>query len=813
MTVHGILSGGWRGDPGASLPGDPGPEYFMPPTSGVAANGLPIYSWTQAAAQITRPNANWSTLGSPATVSYAFRSTEPGTMPDGTGGFSRFTSAQITAAELALRLWSDVANITFVRVGSGTAGEGAYSDSATMLFANYATGADNASAFAYYPGSTAPSAVQGDIWVNSTLASNGIFTEGSFGPQTLAHEIGHAIGLAHPANYDASDGAPPAYETNAVYWQDARMFTIMSYFGSANTGGSLNGFASGPQMHDIAAAQRLYGANMTTRTGDTIYGFNSNTGLEHFSIPAGGRGLSEGPVFCIWDAGGNDTLDLSGYNSSSEIDLRPESFSNAGLGNGGTGVAVGNISIARGAVIENAIGGGGADTLIGNDVANMLDGRGGADTMTGGLGGDLYFVDNSGDVANELAGQGTDTIYTTITYTLPSNIEALAGLGALAINLFGNTLANTIVGNSAQNTMDGGVGADTLIGGFGDDLYVIDDQLDVIIESAGEGALDTIYTSFSFYQMGANVENTQVTGGSGSYIVGNSVNNLLVGNSGADTLEGAGGADTLVGAAGDDFYIIADQNDVIIENAGAGNDTIYTSISFYQMGANVENLSMTGAGGSYAVGNDLDNLIVGNSGADTLDGGAGGDFMVGHQGDDIYFVDNLGDRTVESASEGTDAIYTTISWTIGADVENLVLQGSGNLNGGGNALANFIFGNSGANIITGGAGNDILSGGAGADSFVYSIPSQGSDSVTDFVSGADRISVSAAGFGGGLVSGGAAPFSSGSTPSAVGASFLYDTDDGRLFWDSDGAGGAAAILIATLSGAPVLTASDIIIGP
>jgi len=432
-----MLGFGWRSPVEASLPGDTGPQFYLPPTSGVAANGLPIYSWNQAAAQITRPNASWSALGTPATVTYGFRSTQP-TMPDDTGGFSRFTSAQITAAELALRLWSDVANITFVRVGSGTTGEGAYSNSATILFSNYATGAGEASAFAYYPGSTAASAVEGDIWVNSSLASNGIFTEGSFGPQTLLHEIGHAIGLAHPAAYDASDGTPPAYDTDAVYWQDARMFTVMSYFGSSNTGGSLNGFASGPQMHDIAAAQRLYGANLTTRTGDTVYGFNSNTGLDHFTIPAGGRGPNEGPVFCIWDAGGNDTLDVSGYNSPSEIDLREESFSNIGLGNGGTGVAIGNISIARGAVIENAIGGGGNDTIIGNGVANRLDGGAGVDTMSGGAGNDQYIVDNAGDTVVESAGQGRDTVYTSVTYTLPDNFEEIAALGVVPINLFGN---------------------------------------------------------------------------------------------------------------------------------------------------------------------------------------------------------------------------------------------------------------------------------------------------------------------------------------------------------------------------------------
>jgi hypothetical protein len=363
---------------------------------------LPIYSWDQAAAQLTRDSNGWSGIvGQAAVVTYAFRATAA-TPPSGVSGFTQFSETQIIAAIEALSLWSEVANITFVRVGTGTSGPGAYSDNAAILFGNYSSGFDGASAFAYFPGSTAPTAFAGDIWVNISLASNQDLTHGNFGFHTLAHEIGHAIGLSHPANYDATQG-DPTYANDAIYWQDARAFTIMSYFGSGNVGFSLNGFAAGPQLHDIAAAQRLYGANMTTRTGDTIYGFNSNTGHAHFTIAPG-----QSPVFAIWDAGGNDTLDLSGFATDSEIDLREEAFSSAGPGNSGVGVAVGNIAIARGVVIENAIGGAGNDIIIGNAAANTLTGNAGNDRFTGNGGADVL-----------VGGSGIDT-----------SVYALASTGA-----------------------------------------------------------------------------------------------------------------------------------------------------------------------------------------------------------------------------------------------------------------------------------------------------------------------------------------------------------------------------------------------
>ncbi len=316
---------------------------------GVQANGKISFTIEQAAAQLTRSGANWG--GSGIVVSYAYRSTEPATMPSDTAGFTRFNVTQIEQTELSLQSWADVANITFTRVGTGTSGEGAFSNSATMLFANYSSGSDGAAAFAYFPGNAGFSASSGDSWYNSTLSYNAAPALGNYGRQVLLHEIGHAIGISHPGAYNAGSGGTITYGDNAEYYEDSRMYTLMSYFGSSNTGGNLPAFGSAPMLDDIAAAQRLYGANMSTRSGDTVYGFNDNTGRDFYAASA----LSV-PVFAVWDGGGFDTLDFSGYLVDQVIDLGEGNFSNVGG-------SLGNVSIALGAIIEKAIGGAGNDIL------------------------------------------------------------------------------------------------------------------------------------------------------------------------------------------------------------------------------------------------------------------------------------------------------------------------------------------------------------------------------------------------------------------------------------------------------------------
>jgi serralysin len=542
---------------------------------GGIVNELTSLSTFDAAIQLTRSNLSWSSApGQPVTINYAYRSSTAA-MPEDTQGFSRFTAQQIAATELALASWSDVANISFSRV---TDAGGQYSNNAALLFANYASGIDGAAAFAYLPGSTNANASEGDVWVNSSLSYNASPTMFGYGQLTLVHEIGHAIGLSHPASYNAGDGQTFAYGTHAGYVEDSLQYTVMSYFGERETRADFRinrtgpeSYASAPMMDDIVAAQRLYGVNLGTRTGDTVYGFNSNADRPWFAATAGGP-----LVFCVWDAGGVDTLDFSGFTQGGTIDLRQGAFSSVGG-------MVGNVSIVVGAVIENAIGSQHADYIRGNSGDNRLEGRGGADVVDGGLGVDTlvlagtrasYTLQWMGSVGY-LWDQHLQMSFTNVEFLQFSDqtIAAVSGSGMVVTGdltddaVTGTTMADTIsgaggddviTGGSGDDTLDGDAGDDVLDGGDGDDtLYGGSgwDALDggagidtAIFETGGQGivvdlGLGTATQSGVTEQL-RGFENVRATGGN-DRLIGDGGANLLFGGDGVDRLEGRGGDDHL----------------------------------------------------------------------------------------------------------------------------------------------------------------------------------------------------------------------------------------------------------------------------
>jgi Ca2+-binding RTX toxin-like protein len=409
----------------------------------------------------------------------------------------------------------------------------------------------------------------------------------------------------------------------------------------------------------------------------------------------------------MYGEAGNDT-----YVVEDEADVVVETAGN------GTDTVESSFTYALPANVENlTLTGGIAISGTGNALANTLTGNSAANVLTGGAGDDTYVV-GVGDSVVENAGEGTDTVQSSVTFTLPSNVENLALTGSALINGTGNTLNNGLTGNSAANTLNGGTGADTMIGAAGDDTYVVENAGDVVRENANEGT-DTIQSSIT-YALPANVENLTLTGTLAINATGNALANTLTGNSAANVL---------TGGAGDDTYVVG-VGDSVIENAGEGTDTVQSAITFI-LPNNVENLVLTGSSAINGTGNALNNALTGNTAANTLNGSTGSDTMRGGAGNDTYVVDDAGDVVIENLNGGTDTVQSSVTYTLPTNVENLTLSGSAAINGTGNALANTLTGNSAANVLAGGAGNDIYWVGAG-DSVIEN-PGEGMDSIQSSV--------------------------------------------------------------------------------
>ena len=274
-----------------------------------------------------------------------------------------FSPLQITQARKNMQAWADIANISFT--------ETSHHNSVNLGFYNYIE--EIRSGFAYYPSNSGFSSISINYAFNENSAPTGL----NFGGLTLIHEIGHTLGLKH------THGS----ETTPKDQQYTQQVSIMSYRSAQASGADYGDhYPSTPQLYDIAAIQYLYGANMDTRTGDTVYGFNSNSERDFLSA----NSASDKLIFCAWDAGGIDTFDFSGYSENQMINLHELSFSDVG------GLR-GNISIAADVVIENAVGGSGDDILYGNDVNNILTGGAGADQLWGNGGNNIFRYNKTSD--------------------------------------------------------------------------------------------------------------------------------------------------------------------------------------------------------------------------------------------------------------------------------------------------------------------------------------------------------------------------------------------------------------------------------
>ncbi|MEO6680651.1 MAG: matrixin family metalloprotease, partial [Pseudomonas sp.] len=344
----------------------------------------------------------------------------------------------------ALSTWSAVANIKFTQTTDDISNVG------DLRFGGYADMGDQAAAWAYTP-SSRPNG--GDVWIGDPADEYSI--NGSYDFMTYIHEIGHAIGLKHPFS------ANPLNTTILDPALDDVRYTVMSY----NNNYSYQ--PTTPMLLDIVAIQALYGANTQWHAGDNVYSWNYYDKIFE----------------TIWDSGGTDTIDASNQLGGVNLDLNEGAFSSIGISfeqhTGGTVYSFNSgLAIAYGTKIENAIGSTFNDTLKGNALDNVLDGREGVDRMYGGAGNDTYYVDNRDDVVVETGTSATeiDSVFSTVTYNLVSsaNVENLTLLTNANINAYGNASNNVITGNAGNNILDGDTGADTLIGGAGNDTYVVD---------------------------------------------------------------------------------------------------------------------------------------------------------------------------------------------------------------------------------------------------------------------------------------------------------------------------------------------------
>ena len=551
---------------------------------------------------IARDDAKWGDVGFGTTggeVSFSFSDYRG-------GGAQQFTTEGRALVVDALRMVADVANITFTWADSG----------------DFDTTDSEAGDIVYKQFGTSPTGGGVGGWSGSRAGGEPTWTidEGEvdvYG-QSLSlflHETMHALGLSHPGNYN---GAGVTYANDAAYWDDTAQFTVLSYFQASETGGNYARNANTNMMlYDIAALQLVYGVNATTRTGDTVYGFASTAVVEGSLAQdgtAGGLGdidaswrlddAADDIVGAIWDAGGRDTIDLSGFTSASDVDLREGGFSSfGGLTN--------NLAIAFGAVIEDAVGGAGADTLLGNAASNKLSGNAGNDTLRGDGGNDILVGGAGGDLLDGGAGLDTASYAEAAAAVTVDMLDTSRNEGEAV----GDTLVaiESLVGSQFGDTLKGGAVANTLSGRGGNDALF------------GRGGADQLF-----------------------------------GEAGNDILFGGAGADFLNGGRGFDYVSYTDSGSGIVidvlspqDNAGDATGDVLALIENL-VGSNFADIVRGGNVANELLGRNGADVIDGRGGADLIDGGGSADILTGGQGYDTFRYQLAGESRANAADTITD---------------------------------------------------------------------------------------------------------------------------------------------------------------
>ena len=692
-----------------------------PPGRGGATK--PIYSSAQVFnALTTSDGTQTSSAWAGASITYSI-----GTGPLSFGqpyweseynGYVAMAAGLEDAAREAFELWDELIAIDLVELTDDPSANITFNYSSATGNSTYAERSFSGTP----PGNGATfSITDSDLWFASQWWTHNQVSDlyaGGYGLLTYLHEIGHALGLNHPGGYNGSG----TYAFDATHFQDTRAYTSMSYFDAEDNGsgtdhyGTLGrAYGATPLLHDILAIQQIYGADMTTRTGADTYGFNANTGRDSFDFTQ-----NPNPVVAIWDAGGVDKIDVSGWNTHQRLSLVEGDFSSVGyLSN--------NLAIAYGAVIEIGTTGGGNDELVGNAVANVLTGNGGADTLFGGDGNDILFGGTGGDVLD--GGAGADTArYLFSTAGVTVNLNAGTGAGGeaagdtligvehvsgseFADDLTGDPFtANQIFGLGGADTITGMGGHDFLLGGDGDDHIFGGTGRDVIRGNAGadtiDGGSEEDWIQFNDAPGRVNVKLNENRGtfGDAAGDVYISIENIR-GSTSGDIIFGSAGRNQIIGDGGNDVITTVGGNDVVWGDAG--NDIL--------------------------TGSADGETFTGGTGADQIDGAGGTDwawYADATEGVAVSLLTGTG-----TAGEAAGDTLLNIEYLLGSEFDD-VLEGSD--------VVNQIRGGGGDDRIIGHKANDILEGFGGSDTFVFNLD-DGIDRINNFEIGQDLIEITAVG--------------------------------------------------------------------
>ncbi|NKW91422.1 matrixin family metalloprotease [Rhodobacteraceae bacterium R_SAG9] len=673
------------------------------------------------------------------------------------------SASRMDAIRHAFNVYEDILGINFVET--------------TNMAADINFGNENSGAFANFnaDGKNSNEGATGSIsnaWINIATGWSGTGVIGDYYFHTALHEIGHALGLGHQGNYNAGQGSL-TYGAQAQWQNDTIQYTMMSYWAQSNftapgentPSGSFLGDVNiiGPQVVDWLALNRMYdpmgyGIDDGTTGSNTTWGFNSTwvdwtpttTGpVEGYANTAFASmdTLLATSTMTIVDAGGIDTLDLSGFSNNTKIDVSTVSASDTAPSFSNVAGLNGNLMIGVGTVIENVVGGAGAEEIIGNSSANNLKGNGGNDTIRGESGADTLIGDAGNDVL--LGGSGSDSL-------LGGNDND---------SLVGGGYFDTLLGGAGNDTLEGGFATDSVNGGSGNDLIRVlaGEYYDSVDGGTGNDTLDhsdSTYSGdvFNFATQlitGTHINGTSATlrnietyrDGSGANTIHSDGSGLFDGNGGNDTIHaGSGTAETLDGGSGVDQLNTTHWNgDYDIDlDTGVTNYSGESFVNFENVISGGGDDNLLGTSGANSIeGGDGNDTLNGRAGHDTLRGDGGNDTLVysrsstyssdvdtfdGGAGVDTFFVSNA------SLTSGRTVNLSTGQFLFGASsvrgnlisIENVTVNNATNVVGDNNAnviigtgvFANSFDGGGGNDLIDGGSGNDTILGGSGNDTLI-----------------------------------------------------------------------------------------------